>query len=172
MGVVISLIVVFIISFLLIFKLVYSGNKEESESDKLNFPSVVFVGCLLALLPTAAIAFIIFVLLGSTSAVNVIFSLEISRNQLIILAISLFIYLFSIDSIIEIIVEYIVGKNNTFYFSILLLIRIVAFYLIGFFIGLSQSNSFTMAVGITVIIFLIEVFYHLREKNKEKDLRE
>lgn len=90
MKIFISLLVVFIISFFLVFKLVYSGNKEETEEGKLNFFLVIFVSFLLALLPTAAIGLMLFVLLGSANTVNMVFSLNINLNQLIVLTISFF----------------------------------------------------------------------------------
>src|SRR5690625_3980774 len=103
MKIFISLLVVFIISFLLLFKLVYSGNREESEDEKLIFLLVILVSFLLALLPTATIGLILFVVLGSVSTVNMFFSLNISLNQLIVLAISFLVYLFTIDSIVEVV---------------------------------------------------------------------
>ncbi len=165
MGIIITLSIVFFISFMLIFKLVYSGNKEESEKEKLGFFGVIFVVFLLALLPTAAIAFFLFVLLGSTNAINTLFSLQIGTKQVIFLAISLFVYLFSIDSIIEIVVKHIVGQR-VFYFFIMMLIRILASYTIGLFIGLNQNNSLIIAAGVSFIIFLFEVLYFMKTKQK------
>lgn|SRR5690625_1444376 len=169
MNLMISIIIVFIISFLLIFKLVYSDNKEQPKEEKLNFLGVIFVTCLLAIIPTVVIALFLLVLLGSTSTVNMLFSLHLSTNQLIILAIFLLIYLFSIDSIIEIIVKHIVGKN-IFYFVILLLIRMLASYALCLLIGLKEKNSFIIATGVAVIIFLLETLYFLYERGKEEDL--
>lgn len=168
MKIFISLLVVFIISFLLLFKLVYSGNKEEPEDEKLNFFLVILVSFLLALLPTAAIGLILFVVLGSANTVNMIFSLNISLNQLIVLAISFMIYLFTIDSILEIAVKHILGKN-IFYYSVILLIRIGVFYMIGELVGLTQTVSVTFSTGVAFIILLIEILYNLREKHKDKN---
>ena len=165
MGIIITLSIVFFISFMLIFKLVYSGNKEESEKEKLGFFGVIFVVFLLALLPTATIAFFLFVLLGSTNAINTLFSLQISTKQVVFLAISLLVYLFSIDSIIEIVVKHIVGQR-VFYFFIMMLIRILASYAIGLFIGLNQNNSLIIAAGVSLIIFLFEVLYFLKTNQK------
>lgn len=168
MKIVITLFVAFIISFLLIFTFVYRGNKQEPEKEKDGLVMVTFVSVMLALLPTVLIGIILFILLGSANTFNMIFSLDISTNQLIVLAISLLIYLFTIDSIIEIIMKYILGKN-IFFYSILLLIRIFAFYVIGRLIGLNETVSITVAAGVTFIILLIETLYILREKNKYND---
>lgn len=149
----------------MIFKLVYTGNKDETEKEKLGFFGVIFVVILLALLPTGTIAFFLFVLVGSTNAINILFSLDINTNQVIFLAIALLVYLFSIDNIIEIVVKYIVGQR-IFYFLIMMLIRILASYAIGLFIGLNQNNSLTIAVGVSLIIFLFEVAYFLKIKQK------
>src|SRR5690625_3738981 len=163
MKIFISLLVIFIISFLLLFKLVYTGNKEESQDEKLNFFLVVLVSFLLALLPTAAIGIILFVILGSANTVNMLFSLHISLNQLVVLAISFFVYLFTIDSIVEIVVKHIVGKN-IFYYSVILFTRIGIFYIIGNLVGLIHRVNVIFSTGVALIILLIEVLYNLREK--------
>ncbi|WP_240377166.1 hypothetical protein [Bacillus piscicola] len=171
MKIVILLAIVFVISFLLIFKLVYSGNKEETKEEKINFLQVLFVTGLLALLPTIAIGLIVFALLGSAHAVNMIFSLQVSTSQLIVLAVSFFVYLFTVDSVIEIIVEYIIGKNIVSNLT-MLLIRIGVFYLIGAFAGLDQTVNITIAAGIGLIILIVETLYNWREKNKANNVEE
>ena|SRR5699024_510374 len=168
MKIFISLLIVFIISFLLLFKLVYNGNKEESENEKLNFFLVILVSFVLALLPTSAIGLILFVVLGSANTVNMVFSLNISLNQLIVLAISFLVYLFTVDSIVEIAVKHILGKN-IFYYSVILLIRIGVFYMIGELVGLTLTVSITFSVGVAFIILLIETSYILRQKRKSEE---
>src|SRR5699024_3665577 len=168
MKIFISLLVVFIISFLLLFKLVYNGNKEESEEEKLNFVLVILVSILLALLPTAAIGLILFIVLGSANTVNMVFSLNISLNLLIVLSFSLLVYLFTVDSIVEIAVKHILGQN-TFYYSVILLIRIGVFYMIGELVDLTQTVSVTFSTGMAFIILLIEILYNLREKHKSEE---
>ncbi|MBO0992552.1 hypothetical protein [Bacillus sp. SD088] len=167
MKILVLLMIVFSISFLLIYTIVYKENKKEDREKKLNGFGLLFVACLLALAPTAVIALVLFVLLSSTSAVNMLFSLQISTKQLIILVISFIIYWFSLDSLIEIIVKHIVGKNP-FYYILLLCIRIFAAYTIGLFIGLNQLNNFAIATGATMIVLLIEILYELHEKKKDE----
>lgn len=168
MKVVVSLVVIFIISFLLLLKLVYSGNKQESGENKMGPILIVFVVTILALLPTAAMGLVLFALIGSTNTVNMIFSLNLSMKQLIILAVSFLVYLFTIDSIIEMVVKHILGKGM-FYYSAVLLIRIGAFYVIGEVVDLNQKVSLTIAIGVAIIILLIELLYNLREKHKKQN---
>lgn len=171
MKIVIALIVVFAISFLLLLKFIYSDNKKEAEAEKTTIFYVILTAFVLALAPTAVIALILFALLGSTVSVNMLFALHISTKQLILLAISLLVYLFSIDSIIEVIVKHIVGKN-ILYFIIVLLIRLLVFYAIGLAFGLEQTSSFTIATGVAIIILLFEILYLASERGKEEDLYE
>lgn len=166
MKVVISIIIIYIASFLLFFKLIYNSEKKELEMKKANLFDVIIAALALALIPTVVITLIIFVLLGSTNVVNFLFSLNISMNKLIIMAISLCVYLLSIDGIIEIAVKLIVGEN-IFCFIIMSLIHILAFYMIGLVIGLSQLNSFIIASGVALIIFIFEVLYDKMENSKE-----
>lgn len=169
MKIAIVLAAVFILSFIFTFKLVYSGNKTASNDEKLSIFGVCFIVTLLALLPTATIAFIIFVLLGSTNVVNMLFSLQIGVNEIIIFVIGLLVYLFSLDSLIELIVKQIVGKNM-FYFILLFLIRTLASYAIGLLIDLDQTNSFIIGAGVAFMIGLVEVLYYMREKEKGKNV--
>ena len=170
MKIVITLIVIFIISFLLIFKFIYNENRKEPKEEKANIFMVIFISLFFSLLITGTLGLSIFVLIGSTNIVNIMFSLNISMNELIILAISFFVYLFFLDDILEIIVEHIVGKN-IYYTIVLILIRIGIFYVIGNIVGLAQTVSITIATGVTFIIFLIEVLSHLRESNKQKNFK-
>lgn len=156
---------------MLIFTFVYKGNKKEKKEEKLTIFGVVFVAFILALAPTIVIALAIFVLISSTSAINMLFSLHINMKQLITFVISFTIYLFSIDNIVEMIVKHIVGKNKL-YFATLLLIRVLVGYVIGLILGLNQFNSLVIAAGITIIVLLIEVFYELNEKKKVKDSKD
>ena len=107
MKIVIALIVVFIISFLLLCKFIYRENKQEPEEEQGGLFMVVFVSIFFSLIITGTIGLFIFALLGSTNLVNIIFSLNMNTNQLMIVAISFSIYLFILDDMIGFIVEYI-----------------------------------------------------------------
>src|SRR5699024_3028391 len=98
--------------------------------------------------------FIMFILLGSTNVINVIFSLDISTKQIIILAAILLVYLFTIDNVFEIACELLVGKNMAS-ILVMLLIRIFVFYLIMLLIGSNQKSGFTMAIGVAMLIALL-----------------
>lgn len=162
MGIAITLIIVFILTFVLFFLFVYKDNKKEKE----NIFIIILSVALLSLMPTALIAFFLFVFLGSTTTINLLFSLNISTDQLIILAITLLVYLFSIDSILEKLVEFIIGKN-LFYYLILMVLRIMATYTLALIIGLDGKNGFAIATGVSLIIFLLEAFYSLNKKNRK-----
>jgi len=161
------LIVVFMISFLLIFNFIYSQNRKESKKEKISLFMVILITTLFSLIITATMALFLFILLGSTSIVTILFSLHIGKNQLVILAISFFVYLFIFANFIEFPVKYIIG-SSIYYVLVLALIRISIFYLIGNAVGLSQTVSITIATGVTFITVLIEVLYHLKQKNNRK----
>jgi len=166
MHIAIIISVVFSILFLFIFKFIHHENKTERESERLSFFGVIFVACMIALIPSVVIVLILFALFGSTISVNLLFSLGISNNQLIIFGVCLFAYLFSIDSVIAIIIKYLIGKSY-FYLLIIMLTRVFAFYMIGLLIGLDENTSFIISAGVASIIFIIEVLYRLSRK-KEK----
>lgn len=166
MQVVITIAIIFLVLFIMFFLFIYNGEKKELEMKIADIFPVIIAAFALALIPTAVIALIIFVLIGSTNVVNFLFSLNISMNKLIIMALSLCAYLLIIDGIVETVLKLIVGEN-IFQLIILLLIHIFAFYIIGLLVGLSQLNSFIIALGVALIIFTFEILYDKMEKSKE-----
>jgi len=162
----IILFLTFSLSFLLLFILVYHGNKTEPENEKQGLIGVIFVAALLALLPTAVIALFLFILLGSANIVSTVFSLQISGKQLIILAVSLLIYLFTVDSIIEMILKQLLSKPVQLHI-LMLLVRIFAFHWIGQTIGIPQQSSFILAAGLAFVIFAAETALSFKERKKE-----
>lgn len=165
MKIVITLLIVFILSFLLICKFIYSENKQEPKEEQGGLFLIVFVSVFFSFLITGTIGLSIFAVLGSTNLVNLIFSLNMGSNQLIALTISFFVYLFVLDDSIGFIVEYIFGKN-IIYPAVLTFIRIGIFHIIGYFVGLSHTVSLTMAIGIAFIILFVEGLSCWREKGK------
>lgn len=163
----IFLFVIFIFSFMLLFGFVYSVNKKEDDKD--NMLVLIIVAILFSLIITMVIAFFLFIIIGSTSAIDILFSLNINTGQIITIGISYLIYIFTIDSIVEKILEYLLGKNIIHYFA-LALTRIGAFYIIGIIINVSQEIILTLSIGVSVIILLFEVLYFVRQakKNAEK----
>lgn len=159
-----TIAIIYVISFILILGFLYIENKKEPEEEKITSFLMVVVAILLALAPTVGIGFILFAILGSANVIDIVFSLDIEINHLIILAISLLVYLFTIDSILETVVEYIVGKK-IMYHVIILLTRIFAFYWIGQIVGITQENSLITATGIAFIIAILELLYRLRKRN-------
>lgn len=165
MQIVILLSIVFIGCFLLFFRLVSKGNKQESDDKKLGYWGLFLVVFIMTLIPVVLIAIITFVLLGSTNVINLIFSLDIGTKQIIILAVVLLVYLFSLDNLFEIFAKLIIGSD---FLNILfmLFIRIFVFYFITLMVGLDQTRGMVMAAGVAVMIALLEFVYFLRKKER------
>lgn len=158
MTIIILATVIFIILFLLLFIWIYKSEKEEIKRKKGKIFAVIGTAFILALAPIVAIVLVLLALFGSTNIANTIFSLNISTTQLMFLTISLFIYLYTIDSFISVLVEHIIGKKDIFHLIALLLIRILAFYMIGLVFGLNQTSDFIIALIVSFIIFFVEFF--------------
>ncbi|WP_066192144.1 MULTISPECIES: hypothetical protein [Gracilibacillus] len=157
--------IVLLLIYALSFVLIYQITKQDKEEGM----SVVIVATtLLALIPTAVIALIGFVIFGSTSLINQLFSLEIPTSQLIMLAIGILVYLFTLDSIIEIFIKYIFRKPLLVHLM-MGVIRIGLFYIVSGMVGLPDHMSLILAVGVSVIVLLFERLYEIQEKNKEKE---
>ncbi|QHS23752.1 hypothetical protein GWK91_12685 [Virgibacillus sp. MSP4-1] len=164
MTIIIPTIAVFIISFLLLSVWIYKNEKEEIKKKKGKIFAVMATAFILALAPTAVIGLVLFALFGSTNLVNTIFSLDISTSTLMLLTVSLVIYLYTIDSLLSLLVEHIMGRVNIFNHLILLLIRILAFYTIGLIFDLNQKSNVILAVIVAFIILLFEAFNNKKEE--------
>src|SRR5690606_3706219 len=114
---------------------------------------------------TFVFSFILLVLLGSTNLIDTLHSLRIPENQLILLSISFFIYLFTIDTLIGYIVEIITGKNFV-YTIVLFFSRIFAFYIIGALLNLEHNSNVPISIGIALVIFIIELYSVLNSKKQ------
>ena len=165
MEIVITLLIVFILSFLFICKFIYNDNKKEPKEEQDGLLLVVLGSVFFSLIIAGTIGLSIFAVLGTTNLVNIIFSLNIDTNQLIALTISFFVYLFVLDDVIGFIVKYIFGKNIV-YMTILTLIRISIFHIIGYFVGLSHTTSLTIAIGVAFITVLFEGLSRWKARNK------
>ncbi|AIF42871.1 hypothetical protein X953_06280 [Virgibacillus sp. SK37] len=162
-----TLFILYTVTFLLMFIFIYRSNKNETGEEHMGLVMVTVVSALLALAPTALFAIILFALVGSANVVDRVFSLHVNITDIIFFSIGVLVYLFTIDSIIEAIVKYLVGKNG-FDHAIVLLTRVGAFYFIGLFIGLDQTSSFVIGGGVATIILVLELLFKLR-KNKQKE---
>ena len=161
--IIIFLITVFIVLFLLVFQMICKGEKEEIKENKMKIFSAFGAAIILALAPTVVLGFILFLLFGSTSFLNEMFSLHISKSQLAFIAIAFLIYFFTIDSIIEFIISYILGKHM-FNLFLLLFLRILFLYPICLFFHLEQFSSLIIAFVISLITFLIEIVNFFKNK--------
>lgn len=149
--------------FLFVFKMIYSGEKKELKANNKKVFSAIGAAFILALAPTLAFGFILFVLFGSATFINTTLLLNISTNQIVLLVIAIYIYLYTIDNIIEFALTYILGKH-IFNLVIVLLVRILAFYTIGLIFNLNQTSNFIIALVVSFIIFLIEIAIFLKRK--------
>ncbi|MEK9197187.1 hypothetical protein SFC08_09520 [Lysinibacillus halotolerans] len=159
MKITIFLLFIFVLSFIILFLFLNKENKKEESKD--SIPIVVFSSVLFAFIITIVIAFFLFILIGSTTVIDTLFSLDITTNQLIVIGISFLIYWLSIDSIFEKVFEYFMGE--TVYTALSLAItRVAAFYIIGILMKLDQYTNLSISIGVSVILFIIDVLFSLK----------
>jgi len=160
------LIIIFILSFLGIYWLVRTvDNKNESKDSVLTLLSVTFV---FSILSTLFFAFVLFVIIGSTSVVNKVFSLSLTTNQLVTIGISIFIYSLTLDNVLEKVFEYLFNKSMLA-IVVLTLSRIVSFYIIGFLLKLNETTNITISVGVSLILLVVDGLYYYRDQSKVKE---
>ncbi|MFF5996046.1 hypothetical protein AAGS61_15035 [Lysinibacillus sp. KU-BSD001] len=155
----IFLAAIFIISFLLLFWFVRHENKKEEKKDSLI--TLAIVSAIFSVIITSVFAFFLFIIIGSTSVIDKIFSLNLTTNQLLLIGISFLIYWLTIDNIFEKLFEYMLGENV---FSILLLAfsRVMPFYIIGILLKLNEFINMTVSVGVPLILLVIDTLYYFK----------
>ena len=164
--IVIILAIIFILSFLGIYWLVRTvDNKNESKDSVLTLLSVTFV---FSILSTLFFAFVLFVIIGSTSVVNKVFSLSLTTNQLVTIGISIFIYSLTLDNVLEKVFEYLFNKSMLA-IVVLTLSRMVSFYIIGFLLKLNETTNITISVGVSLILLVVDGLYYYRDQSKVKE---
>lgn len=156
---------VFILSFLLFFIFINRGNRRESEEERLSILMTGFVALMLSMIPVFIAAFFLFVVFGSANVIKTLFSLEISKSQLLLLSVIYLIYLFSLDNLFQVLIKIITGNVFLFYF-ILLWLRIVSLYAAGILLKLAHHTNLIIAIGAAVIISLIELLYDVSQRKK------
>ncbi|MEX3745552.1 hypothetical protein [Lysinibacillus xylanilyticus] len=161
MKILIFLSVIFILSFLLLFWFVRHENEKEENKDSILALTVIAI--LFSVIITFVFAFILFLIMGSTSVIDTIFSLNINTNQLIVIGISFLIYWLTIDNIFEKFFEYLFGENINATLS-LALSRVASFYIIGIIIKLNEGINMTISIGVSLIFLTIDVLYFSKNK--------
>jgi len=155
----IFLSVIFIISFLLLFWFVRHKNEKEENKDGLI--TLVIVSVIFSLIITSVFAFFLFVIIGSTSVIDKMFSLNLTTDQLLLIGISFLIYWLTIDNIFEKLFEYMLGES-IFAVLFLALSRIVSFYIIGITIKLNEPVNMAVSIGVPLIILAIDTLYYFK----------
>src|SRR5699024_12819563 len=108
----------------------------------------IFVAGVLALLLTGVAVFFWFMFLGSANVVNSLFSLQLSKKELILMSTVYLAFIFTIDNVFKMMVKLITSKILMFYF-LMLWLRMVAFYLIvvcfqlTYYMNIVMSGDFT-----------------------------
>lgn len=163
-----SIICIFLVSFLFMFLWFFRNEQKESREKKVRWFSVIGTAFVFALVFTVVFSIMLIALLGAANVINVLFSLKISTNQILILVIALFIYLLTVDSLIELGIEILVGKNFV-YTLVLFFTRLFAFYMIGVILHVEQTANFVISAGVAFLIFIFEI-YRLSNQKLDKTI--
>ncbi|MFD2706743.1 hypothetical protein [Salibacterium lacus] len=155
------LIVVFVLFFLFATIVIVSSKEEKHRKPKIV--STLAIACVLAIFPTAVLALFLFAMLGSSVFVQQLFSLDVSFQQILTITVCLFIYWYTVDSIIEKIVQHVMGPAML-HRVVVLLTRIFAFYTIGAITGINQTSSLLIAAAVSLLLLLIELIFADKEQ--------
>ena len=161
MKIILFLIGIFMLSFPLLFwAFRYINKKEENKDSTL---ALIVIASLFSGIVTLVFGFFLFLIIGSASVINNIFSLNIDRNQLMVIGISFIIYSFTIENIFEKLIEYFFGETIYAIFSLALL-RVASFYVIGILLKLNEDTNMIISIGVSLIFLVIDVLYFFKNK--------
>ncbi|WP_156645221.1 hypothetical protein [Lentibacillus sp. JNUCC-1] len=162
--------IMYIMTFIAFLLFVYRGEKKDPTDGSFSLGRVILTAALLALIPTIVIGLFLFAILGSTNLVTTVFDFEISAGRLMILSVAFLIYLFTIDSIVEVLAEHLFGKERIVWPGIFMFLsRAVIFYGIGELVGIALYPSLVIAVGVAAIVVMLEVLYLKSKQKKNAD---
>ena len=147
--------------FILLFWFFHHENKKEKEKDSLL--KLLLAATFFSVILTVVFVFFLFLIIGSTTVIDTLFSLHINTNQLIAIGISFLIYWFTIDNILEMLFEYLLGENA---YAILSLAptRMATFYIIGIILNLNNTVNMTISIGISLILLTIDMLFFFRKE--------
>ena len=154
MGILLFLLVFFVFFFLLLFWFFQHENKKEEK--KSSFLVLLKMSIFFSLILTLVVAFFLFLIIGSTSVIDRVFSLDITNKQLVVIGITYFLYCFTLDNFFEFLFEYIFGKNM-YALGSLTLSRIAAFYIIGILIDLNNDINTVISIGLSLIFLVVNL---------------
>lgn len=163
MLLVILLLTVFIVSFVLLSIWIRKSNRKDETEERMSVVLIMGVAGVFALLLTGVAAFFWFLFLGSTNVINTLFSLEISKKDLLLMSVVYLVFIFTLDNIFQVLVKLLTSQKYMFYF-LMLWIRMVAFYLIGDFFSLTHYTNIVISGGVALIWSLLELLYEWKTK--------
>ncbi|SEI84864.1 hypothetical protein SAMN04488127_0610 [Bhargavaea ginsengi] len=162
MNIIFATLGIWIIATLSIFAFIRRSERQDPQGKG---PGIIAITSALLALPVAAMmGGILFALAGSVQVVGWLFDLEISSGKVGIFVIAVLVYLFSIDSLVEIFLKSVMGKSVTGKL-VLLFTRVLAFYIIGLIVGAQDETALPVAAGLAVMLLVMETLFRLLKKS-------
>lgn len=160
MEILLFLLVFFVFFFIGVFWFMKHVNKKEGKKD--SFLVLLAMSIFFSLVLTLVVAFFLFLIIGSTSVLDRVFSLDITNKQLVLIGITYFLYYFTLDNLFVFLFEYLFG-DSIYALVSLTLSRMAAFYIIGILIDLNNDINSAVSIGLS-LIFLFVNSVHLEKK--------
>ena len=154
MGILLFVSVFFVLFFLLLFWFFQHANKKEDKKD--SFLVLLAMSIFFSLVLTLVVAFFLFLIIGSTSVLDRVFSLNITNKQLVVIGITYFLYCFTLDNFFEFLFDYLFGKS-IYALGYLTLSRMAAFYIIGILINLNNEINTVISIGLSLIFLVVNL---------------
>ena len=164
MNIIFATLGIWIIATLSIFAFIRRSERQEPEGEGKG-PGIIAITSVLLALPVAAMmGGILFALAGSVQVVGWLFDLEMSPGKVGIFVIGVLVYLFTVDSLIELFLKSVMGKSVMVKW-VLLFTRVLAFYGIGLLVGAQDQTALPVAAGLAVMLLVIESLFRLLKKS-------
>ncbi|KZE38705.1 hypothetical protein AV656_07320 [Bhargavaea cecembensis] len=171
MNIIFATLGIWIIATLAIFSFIRGSERQEPEGQGKGAGIIAITSVLLALPVAGMMGGILFALAGSVQVVGWLFNLEMSPGKVGVFVIAVLVYLFTIDSLVELFLKSVMGKSLTGKL-VLLFTRVLAFYGIGLLVGAQEQTALPVAAGLAVMLLVIETLFRLLKKSGKGSGRE
>ncbi len=148
-----------------IYLFIRRANKRETGEERMSAVMTLVVSGLISLFPAGALAAILLAVMGSVHTIGLVFGIDLSGWSLLLLATAIFAYLFTLDSVVAVILGAVAG-DGLVQSLILFGIRCLAFFAICRLFGAEERGSLVLGVGVASVISVFEWLIEMRERRE------
>ena len=140
-------------------------NKRETDEERMSAGMTIAVSVLIALFPAGVLAAMLLAVMGSVHTLGLLFDIDLSGGGILLLAVAIFVYLFTLDSVVAAVLGAVAG-DGVVQTLLLLAVRSLAVFSICRLFEVGERGSLILGVGVAAIIWAFEWLIETKEKRE------